>query len=81
MVRLKVQEDNIKLKMNASDGATFRTNEYTPIMSGTSDYNDLENKPSIEGVTLEGNKTLEELGAFSGDYNDLTNKPNLFSGD
>lgn len=81
MVRLKVQEDNIKLKTNAPDGATFRTNEYTPIISGSSDYNELDNKPSIEGVTLEGNVTLEELGAFSGDYNDLINKPNLFSGD
>lgn len=77
MVRLKVQEDNIKMKMNAPDGATFRTNEYTPIMRGSSDYNELDNKPSIEGVTLEGNKTLEELGAFSGDYDDLDNKPSI----
>lgn len=51
------------------------------IPTGSSDYNDLENKPSIGGVTLEGNKTLEELGAFDGDYNNLTNKPDLFSGD
>lgn len=28
---------------------------------GTRDYNDLINKPSIEGVTLEGDKTFEEL--------------------
>ena len=26
------------------------------------DYNNLKNKPSIEGVTLEDDKTLEELG-------------------
>lgn len=26
------------------------------------DYNKLVNKPQINGVTLEGNKTLEELG-------------------
>lgn len=30
--------------------------------SGTSDYNALSNRPSIEGVTLSGNKTLSELG-------------------
>lgn len=30
--------------------------------SGTSNYNDLENKPSIGNVSLEGNKTLDELG-------------------
>ena len=29
---------------------------------GTNDYNDLINKPSIEGVELVGDKTLEELG-------------------
>lgn len=28
---------------------------------GTTDYNDLTNKPSIEGVTLQGNKTFPEL--------------------
>lgn len=81
MVRLKVQEDNIKLKMNAPDGATFRTNEYTPIVSGSSDYNELDNKPSINGHTLEGDQTSEDLDLFSGDYDDLTNKPDLFSGD
>lgn len=33
--------------------------------SGTSNYNDLENKPSIGNVSLEGNKTLDELGIAS----------------
>ena len=30
--------------------------------SGTNNYNDLENKPKINNVTLEGNKTSSELG-------------------
>ena len=30
---------------------------------GTNDYNDLNNKPSIEGVTLEGNILLPDLNA------------------
>lgn len=30
--------------------------------SGTNDYNDLENKPKINGVILSGNKTSGELG-------------------
>lgn len=30
---------------------------------GTSDYNDLSNKPQIAGVTLSGNKSLADLGA------------------
>lgn len=32
---------------------------------GTINYNDLENKPSINNVTLEGNKTLSQLGGAS----------------
>ena len=36
--------------------------EIVPVIgSGTDDYNDLINKPSINGVTLQGNKTNEEL--------------------
>lgn len=31
---------------------------------GTSDYNNLDNKPSVNNVTLIGNKTLTELGAL-----------------
>ncbi|GEM_PF-2691121 len=33
--------------------------------SATNNYNLLKNKPQINGVTLEGNKTLEELGIES----------------
>lgn len=44
---------------------------------GTSDYDDLDNKPSINSVTLTGNQTTSDLGLFSGDYDDLTNKPEL----
>ena len=54
---------------------------------GTSDYNDLDNKPKINDVTLSGNKTSHDLGlmpettlsevATSGDYDDLINKPDI----
>ena len=60
---------------------------------GSTNYNDLSNKPSINNVTLQGNKSLTELGiqpsgdyvtpsdlssvATSGSYNDLTNKPTI----
>ena len=48
---------------------------------GTTNYNDLINKPSINSVTLQGNKTASQLGfaevATSGNYNDLTNKPTI----
>ena len=32
---------------------------------GTSDYTDLENKPSINGVELSGNKTSNDIGVYS----------------
>lgn len=38
--------------------------------SATNNYNLLKNKPKINGVTLEGNKTLEQLGIES--YEDYT---------
>lgn len=38
-------------------------------LSGTADYNELSNKPKINGVELVGNKTFETLG-----FNQLTNK-------
>lgn len=44
---------------------------------GTTDYDLLDNKPSINSVTLTGNQTTTTLGLFSGDYDDLTNKPSL----
>lgn len=46
----------------------------------TGDYEDLSNKPSINGVTLIGNKTSEELGIIpggTGNYDDLSNKPSI----
>lgn len=38
--------------------------EYSGGGSGTTDYNGLENRPQINGVTLEGNKTSSELGLY-----------------
>lgn len=37
---------------------------------GTSDYTELTNKPQIEGVTLTGNKTAEDLGLATEQYVD-----------
>ena len=41
--------------------------------SGTSDYTDLTNKPSINNVTLSGNKSLADLGIITKAVDDLTN--------
>ena len=44
---------------------------------GTNDYNQLINKPSINGIPLSGNKTSSDLHLFTGDYSDLNNKPTI----
>lgn len=44
---------------------------------GTNSYENLNNKPSINGIELIGDKTLEQLGAFSGSYNDLEDTPTI----
>jgi len=60
---------------------------YDGSVAGTTNYNDLDNKPSINGNTLSGNKTSSDLGlmpattlatvATSGSYNDLQDKPSI----
>ncbi len=48
---------------------------YSGGSGGTSDYPDLTNKPSIEGVTLNGNKTASDLGlAKTSDLTDFITK-------
>ena len=58
--------------INQARGNTFTLTLATPLVkdpSSSSDYNDLKNKPSINGVTLSGDLTLEELGIQpAGDY-------------
>lgn len=55
-----IEGDTITLM--SIEGDTIRAvSEGVPSAGGTKDYNELINKPQIEGVTLEGNKTYEEL--------------------
>lgn len=54
--------------------------------SGTTNYNALENKPEINGVPLQGNKTTEDLGLGTAAEKDYTNtvedgSPDLPTGD
>lgn len=60
---------------------TSDTNKYlksdgtwATVSSGSSDYTNLTNKPSINSVTLSGNKTTADLSIS---YSDLTNKPTI----
>ena len=49
------------LTAKLSTPVTLRGDVYRGV-GGTSDYDDLENKPSINNIILEGNKTTQELG-------------------
>lgn len=55
--------DNWKLEFSdpSKMHLEFETDIRPVIDQGTTNYNDLTNKPSINGVTLIGNKTNEEL--------------------
>ena len=44
---------------------TFNAELGTQIVVGSGDYNDLTNRPQINGVTLEGNLSFEDLGFYS----------------
>lgn len=50
------------LSTNTVDETTGKWREFSSGGGGASDYSDLTNKPSIEGVTLSGNKTASDLG-------------------
>ena len=53
-------DSSIDTDIQTSDGEIDTDIEIST--GGTNDYNDLINKPSIEGVELIGDKSLEELG-------------------
>lgn len=53
-------DSSIDTDIQTSDGEIDTDIEIST--GGTNDYNDLVNKPSIEGVELIGDKSLEELG-------------------
>lgn len=58
--QLVIDADNNKAAIYDATGKVL----YFPV-GAEQDYSELNNKPSINGVTLEGNKTLEELGINS----------------
>ena len=65
-MKLSVKENNpIKLNVQDQDRIGLRTTEVVNI--GTSDYNELTNKPSIEGTELQGEMTLDDINAYTQD--------------
>lgn len=66
-----------EVSLNGGVGGTI---EFTG--EGTDNYDELDNRPSINGVVLTGNKTTEDLHIDTGgtdDYLDLNNKPKINS--
>lgn len=51
-----------EIKATFSDGANLEADFGEIQKVSTTNYNDLYNKPQIEGVTLQGNKTFPDLG-------------------
>lgn len=51
-------------EVGQESGALLKVKLVMPV-GGTSDYNELENKPSINGIILTGNKTTAQLGIVS----------------
>lgn len=61
LVRQKLNE-NFRRLQNRSTTYQQKMDEYIFNNAGTKDYNVLENKPKIEGRTLQGDKTYDDLG-------------------
>ncbi len=48
----------------------------TQMMPGTNNYNDLSNKPKLNGVTLRGDMSFDDVGIPHA-YSQLSDKPSL----
>lgn len=62
--------DNLTLTITPQEEMNLNL-EIPKVISGTSDYEKLKNKPQIESVELVGNKTFPELGISPLDADDL----------
>lgn len=67
-------------KLNNLEGSAAEVDKLKTVAT-TGSYNDLKNKPTIEGQELDGNLSLSTLGfadvATSGSYTDLLNAPTI----
>lgn len=64
-IKVKLQTTpQIKTKLEFSDSVNSVVSlpKYVPVVDV--DYNELKNRPMIKNVTLEGNKSFDELGLY-----------------
>ena len=69
---------NVGFNIRPLDNVGFDLNNARTIpIGGTSDYDRLTNKPTLNGVEISGDKTSEDYGITGGttDYSMLTNLP------
>jgi hypothetical protein len=57
-----VPQGEISIDQNGNVDVSQYSTANVSVPTGSTNYNDLSNKPQIAGVTLSGNKTLEQLG-------------------
>lgn len=70
------QINKISINGSGSSGSGESSGGGTTIVEGTKNYRELNNKPSINNVVLNGNKTTADLKL---DYQALINKPNVIT--
>lgn len=75
IVDAKVEESSADVTAEATaEGRDVKLDVDSVMITGqTGDYKNLTNKPSVNGVTLEGNKSLKDLGDDSLSTEDIRN--------
>lgn len=63
-------EQGISLAVSGDEAVKLDVGEKAP---GSTDYTELMNKPSIESVILQGNKTFKQLGLEAMSLQDIDN--------
>lgn len=71
-IQVKVNENTPKISARISAVSNMGVTPSPGAGAGTSDYERLKNKPSINNVTLIGNKTSKQLG-LQDEMDSLTN--------
>lgn len=56
------ETNNIPLQLSEVPNLNLQVVETINIVDGTNNYNSLKNKPQINSVELQGNKTFDDLG-------------------
>lgn len=71
----------VRAQIKPEDAMTARISGVKVVDRGTTDYNNLQNKPTLNGVEISGDKTAEDYGITPGEvisnYSMLTNLPSI----